>query len=275
MNQEIAGYSLTRKLAGTGSTRVYVALDAQQERYIVRTLDPADSPSRSLRKRFLRGASILATLQSPRPHPNLPPFVGAGIERKTPYMVLRYVENRTLRDLMLYRDPILLENPFVFIRQLANVLQYIHARGFIHLDVKPENIMIRPDGVLVLIDFDFALPSKRFFKRVRDISSTPAYLPPETLVRRAADERADIYAFGVCAYEMLTLHKPFEGEKIEQVHAAQIDPRTPPVPLRQWNESVSPALANLVMKCIAKDPADRYPDMALVLRDLDRLKAPA
>jgi serine/threonine-protein kinase len=70
---------------------------------------------------------------------------------------------------------------------------------------------------------------------------------------------------------MLTFHKPYEGEKIEQVRAAQIDPKTPPVPIRQHTPNVPAALASLVMKCIAKNPADRYPDMVLVLRDLNRL----
>jgi len=275
MNQEIAGYSLTRKLAGNGATRLYVALDAQQERYIVRVLDSAGAKNRLARTRFVRGGEILAALQTPRPHPNIVPFVKAGVENKTHYMVLRYVESRTLRDLMLYRDPLLTENVLVFIRQLANVLQFIHARGFIHLDVKPENILIRPDGVLVLVDFDLALPSKRFFKRIPEVSGNSAYMPPETLTRRIADERTDIYSFGVCCYEMLTFHKPYEGSKIEQVQAAQIDPRTPPVPVRQWNEDIPPALANLVMKCLAKDPAERYPDMVLVLRDLNRLNTPS
>ena len=274
MNQEIAGYSLSRKLAGGGATRLFVALDSQQERYIVRTLDPASAKNRLLRKQFFRGGEILAALQSPQPHPNIVPFVKAGVEGKTPYMVLRYVESRTLRDLLLYRDPLLTENVLVFVRQLANVIRYIHSRGFLHLDVKPENILIRPDGVLVLIDFDLALPIKRFFKRIPVPPGHPSHLPPQTLTRRLADERADIYSFGVCCYEMLTFHKPYEAEKIEQVQAAQIDPKTPPTPIRQWNENIPVALANLVMKCIAKDPAERYPDMVLVLRDLDRLNNP-
>ena len=123
----------------------------------------------------------------------------------------------------------------------------------------------------MLIDFDLAIPRKRFFKKLANVSGTTAYVPPETLVNHTADDRADIYAFGICCYEMLTFHKPYEGEKIEQVRAAQIDPRTPPTPLRQYNANVPVALANLVMKCVAKNPEDRYPDMVLVLRDLNKL----
>jgi len=159
----------------------------------------------------------------------------------------------------------------IFIRQLANVIQYIHSRGYLHLDIKPENILIRPDGRLVLIDFDLAILRKRFFKKLANVSGTTAYVPPETLVNRTADDRSDIYAFGICCYELLSFHKPYEGEKIELVRAAQIDAKTPPTPIRQHNPDIPVALANLVMKCIAKDPKDRYPDMVLVLRDLNKL----
>ena len=104
---------------------------------------------------------------------------------------------------------------------------------------------------------------------VKDVLTNPRHAGLRR--HRTADDRADIYAFGICCYEMLTFHKPYEGEKIEQVRAAQIDPKTPPVPIRQHTPNVPAALASLVMKCIAKNPADRYPDMVLVLRDLNRL----
>lgn len=273
MNQEFAGYSITRSMTGGGMTKLYVAIDSQQTRFVIRVLDAVMARDRRAKKRFFHGGEVIARLNSPQPHPNIVPFVKQGYEGKgkTPYMVLEYVESRTLRDLILYREPLLTENVMIFIRQLANVIQYVHARGYLHLDVKPENILIRPDGRLVLIDFDLALPRKRFFKKLATVSGTTAYVPPETLINRTADDRADIYAFGICCYEMLTFHKPYEGEKIDQVRAAQIDPKTPPVPIKQHNPAIPAALANLVMKCIAKNPDDRYPDMVLVLRDLNNL----
>ena len=271
MNQEFAGYSITRSLTGGGMTKLYVAIDAQQTRFVIRVLDAVTARDRRAKKRFFYGGEVIARLNSPQPHPNLVTFIKAGYEGKTPYMVLEYVESRTLRDLLLYREPLLTENVMIFIRQLANVIQYVHSRGFLHLDIKPENILVRPDGRLVLIDFDLALPRKRFFKRLSTVSGTTAYVPPETLVDRQADDRADIYAFGICCYEMLTFHKPYEGEKIEQVRAAQIDPKIPPTPIKQYNPNIPAGVANLVMKCIAKRPEDRYPDMVLVLRDLNRL----
>jgi serine/threonine-protein kinase len=271
MNQEFAGYSITRSMSGGGMTKLYVAIDAQQTRYVIRVLDAMMAKDRKNRTRFFHGGEVIARLNSPQPNPNIVRFIKAGYEGKTPYMVLEYVESRTLRDLILFREPLLTDNVMVFIRQLAQVIQYIHSCGFLHLDIKPENILIRPDGRLVLIDFDLSIPRKRFFKKLASVSGTTAYVPPETLVNRTADDRADIYAFGICCYEMLTFHKPYEGEKIEQVRAAQIDPKIPPTPIRQHNPGIPAGLANLVMKCIAKNPGDRYPDMVLVLRDLNNL----
>lgn len=212
MNQEFAGYSITRPMTGGGMTKLYVAIDAQQTRYVIRVLDAVNARDRKNRTRFFHGGEVIARLNSPNPHPNIVRFIKAGYEGKTPFMVLEYIESRTLRDLILFREPLLTENVMVFIRQLATVIQYIHARGFLHLDVKPENILIRPDGRLVLIDFDLAIPRKRFFKKLAGVSGTTAYVSPETLVNRIADDRADIYAFGICCYEMLTFHKPYEGK---------------------------------------------------------------
>ncbi len=271
MNQEFAGYSITRTMSGGGTTKLYVAIDRQQVRYVIRVLDALAAKDRKNKTRFFHGGEVLAKLQTPKQHPAIVPFIKAGYENKIPYMVLQYVDSRTLRDLILYREPLLADNVMIFIRQLATAIQYVHSRGFLHLDIKPENILIKPNGQLVLIDFDLALPRKRFFKKLGHVSGTTAYVPPETLVDRLADDRADIYAFGVCCYEMLSYHKPYEGDKIEQVRAAQIDPKIPPAPIKQHNANIPAKLAALVMKCIAKDPADRYPDMGLVIRDLNTL----
>jgi len=271
MNQEFAGYSITRSMSGGGMTKLYVAIDAQQRRVVIRVLDAVRAKDRKNRKRFFHGGDVIAKLNTPTQNPNIIPFIQQGYEGKIPYMVLDYIESRTLRDLILYREPLLTDNVMVFIRQLANVIQYIHARGFLHLDIKPENILIRPDGCLIVIDFDLAIPRKRFFKKLPHVSGTTAYVPPETLLNRTADDRSDIYAFGICCYEMLSFHKPYEGEKLELVRAAQIDPKTPPTPILQHNPDIPIALANLVMKCVAKNPEDRYPDMVLVLRDLNNL----
>jgi len=272
MKQEFAGYQISRPMGGGGMTRLFVALDAQQNRYVIRVLDPVVAKDRRLRKQFFRGGEILEALQQPQRRADIVPYVKSGVEDGAPYMVLGYVESKSLRELIQYREPLLTDNVRILIKQLALALQYVHSRGFLHLDIKPENILVRPDGQLVLIDFDLALPKRRFFKRLSAVSGTAAYVAPESLLKRTADERSDIYAFGICCYEMLSFHRPYESDRLEQERVAQADPSVPPMPLRKRNPDVPPLLADLVMKCIAKDPKDRYPDMALVLRDLNQLR---
>ena len=127
MNQSFAGYSITRSVSGGGMTKLYVAIDAQQERYVIRVLDAMTAKDRKARARFFHGGEILAKLQQGRP--DIVPFVKQGYEGKVPYMVLKYIDSRTLRDLILYRDPLLTDNVVVFIKQLAVVIQYVHTQN--------------------------------------------------------------------------------------------------------------------------------------------------
>lgn len=265
--REFAGYSIVRNLAGGGMTRLYVALNKQRDRVVIRCLTDEWAKRWKVRRTFFRTAEIIGKLN----HPNIVKLLEAGTENGIPFMALEYIESRTLRDLILYRDALLTDNVLSLMRQLAAALLYIHNSGYLHLDIKPENILVRNDGHVVVIDFDLALPVKRWSKRIRQLPGTPSYIAPEMLTKHIVDEASDIYSFGVTAYEMLTFHKPFEGDKIEQVRAAQIDPAIPPTKLRQHNASVPVALENLILKCLAKKPADRYPSMSLVIRDLEAL----
>ncbi len=265
--REFAGYSIVRNLAGGGMTRLFVALDAQHNRVVIRYLTEEAARHRAVRKNFFHSAEILGRLN----HPNIVKVVRTGYEGATPFMVLEYIESRTMRDLILSRDPLLAQNVLSLIRQLAAGLFHVHSSGYLHLDLKPENILVQSDGHVVIIDFDLSVRIKRWFKRIKQLPGTPSYIAPETLSLHTVDERSDIYSFGVTCYEMLTYHKPFEGDKIELVRAAQVDPKIPPTKLRQHNPAVPVALEQLVLKCLAKNPADRYPSMSLVIRDLEAL----
>lgn len=248
-------------------TRLYVALDTQQNRVVIRHLTEESARRWRNRRQFYRTAEIMQKLQ----HPNIIRFIRVGRQNRLPFMVLEYVESRTLRDLILYRDPLLTQNVLKLMRQMCAALYYIHSHNFIHLDFKPENILVRPDGHLLVIDFDLAQKRKNHPVRIRQLPGTPSYIAPETLTRHVVDERADIYSLGVAFYEMLTFHKPFEGDKLDQVRMAQVDPNVPPTKPKQYNPNVPVALESLVMKCIAKNPADRYPSMSLVIRDLEAI----
>ena len=265
--REFAGYRIVRVLGSGGMTRLYVAMDDLQNRVVLRHLLDHCADNRTARQQFFDGADLLRRLN----HPNIIKVLKTGSEGDIPFMILEYVESRTLRDLLLSKDFLLTQNALSLIRQLAAALAYVHDNGYLHLDIKPENILVRPDGRLVLIDFDLAIKIRRWFKRISQVPGTPAYVAPETLTKHVVDERSDIFSFGVTCYEMLTFHKPFETARAEQALAAQVDPHIPPTPPRQYNPQLPSSLEGIVLKCLAKQTDDRYPSMSLVTRDLEKI----
>ena len=123
-----------------------------------------------------------------------------------------------------------------------------------------------------LIDFDLCVKRKRRPVRLRQIPGTPAYVAPEVLMRQRADEQADIFSFGVVAYELVTRHKPFERDTLEMERAAQIDPQVSPTPLERFAPDLPRGLRDLILKSLAKDTTKRYPAMSSVLKALESLR---
>ncbi|HEY8239959.1 MAG TPA: protein kinase, partial [Kiritimatiellia bacterium] len=142
---------------------------------------------------------------------------------------------------------------------------------FLHLDFKPENLVVRNDGLVVLVDFDLAIERKPKPVKVSPLPGTFSYLPPETLTRNLVDDQTDIYSFGVTCYEMLCGHKPFEGVSQEDAKREQLDPNAHIRRLKYYQINVAPALESLIFKCLAHRQVDRYPSMSLVMRDLETM----
>ena len=143
-----------------------------------------------------------------------------------------------------------------------------HDKGFIHLDFKPENIMVTLDGDVRLIDFDLAEEKPDKPRKMDKHSGTPAYMAPEQLQKQPLDQRADIFAFGVTAYELLTNKKPFNGDTQEEVVRRHLDPNFQIPSPRQHNPEIPVALEKTVLKCLERDPDKRYPYMSVLVRDL-------
>ena len=265
--QDFAGYAITRRLANGGMTYLFVGVGAQQDRVVIRRIKPEYLKDRRIRQNFLHGAEILQRIH----HPNIVRHIKAGLFNDEPYTVVEYVEARNLRELIQRKDPLVHQNILTMLRQMAAALSCVHTAGFWHLDFKPENLIVRNDGLVILVDFDLAMERKPKPVKLSPLPGTFAYLPPETILRGTVDDQTDIYAFGVTCYELLTGHKPFEGVTLEDAKKAQLDPHSRPTRLKLHNVHVPIAMETLIFKCLAYQQVDRYPSMSLVMRDLETM----
>ncbi|HEX4342639.1 MAG TPA: serine/threonine-protein kinase, partial [Verrucomicrobiae bacterium] len=139
--------------------------------------------------------------------------------------------------------------------------------GYMHLDFKPENIIVSRNASVRLVDFDLAQPLTGKPQKLKKNPGTPAYMSPEQLKREPVDQRADIFAYGVSAYELLTQQKPFPGETAADILNLQMN-RSNFVPPRQLNPDLPPNLEKMILKCLSNEPDRRYPFMGVLLRDL-------
>jgi serine/threonine-protein kinase len=161
----------------------------------------------------------------------------------------------------------LTENVAQILIDAATGLSHVHESGYMHLDFKPENILITRNGAVRLIDFDMAQPIPDKPVKFSKNPGTPGYMAPEQLKREPMDARVDIFAFGVSAYELVTNEKPFLGDSPGEILAAQLRPGGPIRP-REHNPSLPPALDTVILKCLERDMDRRYPLSGILVRDL-------
>lgn len=259
-------FALHELINSGGMADIWLATDEQNQTCAVRCLH-AGGADRTSRKRFVRGCEILARIQE---HEFIIGYRGHGKLEGIPFLAMDYVEGANLKLLMGGADPLLEENLGNILIDAATGLEHIHESGYMHLDFKPENIMISRNGGVRLVDFDLALPKPEFAKKLSSNPGTPAYMSPEQLQREPVDHRADIFAFGVTAYEMVTFQKPFPADSAREVLRRQLDRSNDFLPPRSVNEAVPIALERIILKCLEADPDDRYPFMSVLVRDLQR-----
>ena len=268
-------YALGRELGGGGMSRVFVADDARLgRRVVVKVLHPEMAAGLSA-ERFAREVRLVATLQ----HPCIVPLLAAGDAGGLPFYTMPLVEGESLRE-RLARGPLPPAEALKVLRDVASALAYAHGRGVAHRDIKPENVLLS-GGYAMVADFGIAkalggaLVSQGTADQAPTLTQlgtalgTPAYMAPEQVVGDPAmDHRADIYAFGVLAYELLAGAPPFGGRSAHAILMAHLLESPPPL-LRRRPDAPA-ALADLVMRCLAKDPLDRPQQIADVAAALAR-----
>jgi serine/threonine-protein kinase len=219
------------------------------------------------RRRFLRGCELLAKIHS---NESVIGYYEHGKIEGTMFLSMEYIEGSNLKQLFFRQDPLLEANIRQILLDMAHALGQVHDAGYMHLDFKPENILITRNAHVKLIDFDLSLPLPGKPAKQWKYPGTAAYMAPEQLLRKAIDHRADIFSFGVSAYELLTRRRPFAGETGADVLRKQLDKNFVLTPPRSYNPNISPALERVIVKCLERNLDARYPWMSVLLRDLQQ-----
>ena len=256
LRDALAGqYLLERELGRGGMGVVHLARDVHLDRHVaIKSLPPALGNQVDLRERFLREARTAAALS----HPHIVPIYRADELGGHAFFVMAFVDGESLADRVRDRGPLPPAEAVRWLREVAWALAYAHARGVVHRDIKPENIMIeRGSGRALVTDFGIAR-ADHDIRLTADghVLGTVHYMSPEQLSGDALDGRSDLYALGVVGFFALSGHLPFDGaaHAVLVAHATQ-----PPPPLAMVAPQVPRAIAAVIDRCLAKNPADRWP----------------
>ena len=248
-----------------GMADIWVATDKDNHTFALRKLLDNLKFNLIARGRFQHGCEILAKLP---PNDHIIRYLDHGRMEGTLYLLMEYVESSNLKQLQAREDPVFLENIANLLIGMALALEHLHDNGFMHLDFKPENVLMTRNGGVRLVDFDLSQPIPEKPKKLSSNPGTPQYMAPEQLRREPVDHRTDIFAYGVTAFELLTYQKPFPGETGDQVIMHQSDRSTAFGMPRELNPDIPVALERIVMRCLENDPAKRYPIMSSLVHEL-------
>jgi len=264
MNILIPGYDIEGEIGEGAMASVYLATQRSLERKVaLKVMAAALAADPSFCERFLREGKTLARLS----HPHTVTIHDIGNVDELYYMAMEYLPNGTLKErIAAGMTP---EQGVTLIRQIASALGYAHAQGLVHRDVKPANILFRADGTAVLSDFGIAksLDDRTQFTQAGFAVGTPSYMSPEQARGQEIDGRADLYALGVVLYEILVGKLPYNGTDALSTALAHLTEPLPELPVHHGRYQ------EVLRKLLAKDPAERFPDAAALLRALDNLPA--
>ncbi|MEO7359165.1 MAG: serine/threonine-protein kinase, partial [Gemmatimonadaceae bacterium] len=278
-----AAYTLDRELGGGGMSRVFVAHETALGReVVVKVLAPELAADVSA-ERFAREIATAARLQQA----NIVPVLAAGASGGMPYYTMPFVKGESLRALMSNETSLPMADRIHVLRDVARALAYAHAEGVIHRDIKPDNILLS-GGTAVVTDFGIAkaISAARTLgahvprsddgtlTQVGSSIGTPAYMAPEQAVGESVSFQADLYSWGVVAYELLAGAHPFAGKTgTSQLIAAHIAEQ--PRPLSERNTEIPRDVADLVMQTLAKNPVERPESANVLLTRLNSVVTPS
>jgi serine/threonine-protein kinase len=272
----LPAYRIERELGGGGMSRVFLAEEtALGRRVAIKVLETQGASVDA--ERFRQEVLLSARLQ----HPHIVPLLTAGQLDATPYYIMPFVEGESLRARMRGGELMPIGEAIRLLRNVAAALSHAHARGIVHRDIKPDNVIVT-GGLAVVVDFGVskALAASTMAPKDGNITSagltigTPKYMSPEQAVGDPdVDARADLYSWGILAYEMLTGNTPFAGtDPVRQLRAHLTE--NPP-PIAGARPGIPPLISRLVMRCLEKDRTRRPASANEILDQLESLATPA
>ena len=263
-------YEIKEVIGVGGMAYVYKAYDSIDDRTVaVKILRDEYLANEEFPRRFKNESKAIAILS----HPNIVKVYDVSFGERLQYIVMEYIDGITLKEYIEQQQDIKWKEAVHFTVQILRALQHAHDKGIVHRDIKPQNIMLLPDGTIKVTDFGIARFSRN---EIRATSATDKaigsvhYISPEQARGDITDEKADIYSTGVMLYEMLTGRLPFEADSAVSVAIMQLqsEPKLP----REINPSIPEGLEEITIKAMQKDPAKRYQSAAEMLYDIDEFK---
>ncbi|HKF41563.1 MAG TPA: serine/threonine-protein kinase, partial [Thermoanaerobaculia bacterium] len=274
-------YEIRSKLGKGGMGEVYLAQDTKLDRKVaLKTLPVEFAANPDRMRRFMEEAKAVSALN----HPNIVTIHEIDQADSVHFITTEFIDGETLRQRM-RRGPLKWKEVLDVATQIASALSEVHAAGIVHRDVKPENVMLRGDGIAKVLDFGIAKLVERLPPESGDsdppagtavteqgvVFGTDAYLSPEQARGVTMDGRSDIWSLGVVLYEMAAGRAPFQGKTPSHVIVAILE--NDPPPLARFAPGTPPELQRIVRKCLAKEPGERYQtarDLTIDLKNLRR-----
>lgn len=275
--QKINGrYEIIKSIGEGGMANVYLAYDTILDRNVaIKVLRGDLANDEKFVRRFQREALSASSLS----HPNIVAMYDVGEDNGLYYIVMEYVEGKTLKQLLKKRGSLTLSEAIDIMLQLTDGMAHAHDSYIVHRDLKPQNIMIQDDGQIKITDFGIAMAlNSTQLTQTNSVMGSVHYLPPEQAAGKGATIKSDIYSMGIIFYELLTGELPFKGDSAVEIALKQMKEPLPDV--HKLNNDIPQSIENIILKATAKNPKNRYDDAKSMHNDLltalndDRINEP-